>query len=61
MVVKTEENAREMEQLAPYTRDYPVSEAGEQFYLCAGQECMQPVSRLEQVIQKLKEEDGEGE
>ena len=61
VVVKTEENAREMEQLAPYTRDYPVSEAGEQFYLCAGQECMQPVSRLEQVIQKLKEEDGEGE
>ena len=56
MVVKTEENVREMERLAPYTRDYPVPEAGELFYLCVGHECMQPVQQLEQLIQKLREE-----
>ena len=56
VVVKTEENVREMERLAPYTRDYPVPEAGELFYLCVGHECMQPVPQLEQLIQKLREE-----
>lgn len=53
MVVKTEENAREMERLIPYTKDYPVPDTGELFYLCVGHECMQPVPQLEQLIEKL--------
>ena len=53
VVVKTEENAREMERLIPYTKDYPVPDTGELFYLCVGHECMQPVPQLEQLIEKL--------
>ena len=53
VVIKTEENAREMERLIPYTKDYPVPDTGELFYLCVGHECMQPVPQLEQLIEKL--------
>lgn len=53
VVIKTEENAREMEHLIPYTKDYPVPDTGELFYLCVGHECMQPVPQLEQLIEKL--------
>lgn len=56
VVVKTEENALEMERLLPYTEDYPVPDTGELFYLCVGHKCMQPVSQLGPVIRKLKEE-----
>lgn len=53
VMVKTEENAEEMERLAPYTKEYPLPDTGELFYLCVGHECMQPVSRLGQLIPKL--------
>lgn len=55
VVVKTEENALEIERLLPYTEGYPVPETGELFYLCAGNECMQPVSQLGQLLRKLQE------
>lgn len=58
VVVKTEENALEIERLLPYTEGYPVPETGELFYLCAGNECMQPVSQLGQLLRKLQEGTG---
>lgn len=52
VVVKTPENEAELGKLAPYTGDYPVPKAGAQFYLCSGEQCMPPVTDLEQVIKK---------
>lgn len=56
VVVKTKENAQEIGKLIAYVRDYPIPEAGGRFYLCAGSQCMAPVSELKQVIQKLEED-----
>lgn len=50
VVVKTEENERELEKLAPYTCDYPVPENGAQFYLCSGSNCMPPVTELSELL-----------
>lgn len=55
VVVKTEENERELGRLAPYTGDYPVPEEGAQFYLCAGSQCMPPVPELSELIPKLED------
>lgn len=55
VVVKTKENERELARLASYLGDYPVPEAGKQFYLCRGSKCMPPVSELELVLEQLEE------
>ena len=34
----------------PYIQNYPIPEKGEQFYLCSGSQCMQPVSELTQLL-----------
>ena len=44
---KQRKNAREMERLIPYTKDYPVPIPVNYFNLCVGHECMQPVPQLE--------------
>ena len=53
--MKTEENRDALKKLAPYTRDYPVPEAGNLFYLCSGKSCMPPVPELSKLYEKLKE------
>lgn len=55
VLVKTEENGKELCELAPYTRDYPVPETGAQFYLCVGSECRQPTAELGEVLRWLGE------
>ena len=55
VIVKTEENRDALKKLAPYTRDYPVPEAGNLFYLCSGKSCMPPVPELSKLYEKLKE------
>lgn len=55
VTVKTQENAKELEMLAPYTAAYPVPEAGEQFYLCVGRKCMPPVPDFAQLLKELEE------
>lgn len=53
IIVKTQENAQELEKLAPYTKDYPAPEEGAQFYLCKDGNCMPPVSELALLLEKL--------
>lgn len=55
VVVKTEENEQELGRLAPYTKEYPLPEDGELFYLCANRSCMPPVPDLAKVREKLEE------
>ena len=56
VIVKTEENEQALERLAPYTKEYPIPEKGELYYLCDGHQCMPPVRELGQVLAMLKEE-----
>lgn len=46
VLVKTPENAAALAALAPFTEDYPISEQGEQYYLCRGGACAQPVDSI---------------
>lgn len=60
VIVKTEKDAESLGGLAPFTKDYPIPEKGEQFYLCSGSQCMQPVSDFTQLLQLLGKEEGSG-
>ncbi len=48
-LVKTPENSRALERLAPFTADYPIPEAGERMYLCQGERCLPPAESLEEL------------
>ena len=50
VIVKTQKNGEVLGGLAPYIQNYPIPEKGEQFYLCSGSQCMQPVSELTQLL-----------
>lgn len=54
VVVKTQENEKELSELAPYTGEYPLPASGMQFYLCSGSKCMPPVPELSQLMEHLK-------
>lgn len=54
VVVKTQENEKELSELAPYTGEYPLPASGMQFYLCSGSNCMPPVPELSQLMEHLK-------
>lgn len=49
VVVKTEENALELAKYASYTKDYPVPEEGEVYYLCENGVCRAPVREIEEL------------
>ena len=53
VIVKTQKNGEVLGGLAPYIQNYPIPEKGEQFYLCSGSQCMQPVSELTQLLRLL--------
>ena len=53
-IVKTTANANELKKLAPYTENYPVTKSGIQFYLCTANNCMPPVSNLDQLMKDLE-------
>ena len=50
VIVKTQKNGKTLGVLVPYIQNYPIPEKGEQFYLCSGSQCMQPVSELTQLL-----------
>lgn len=60
VIVKTQKNGEVLGGLAPYIQNYPIPEKGEQFYLCSGSQCMQPVSELTQ-LQRLLGAEGAAE
>ena len=47
VVVKSPENGQELAELAPYTKEYPVTAGHPQFYLCSGNSCAAPVDALQ--------------
>lgn len=50
ILVKTKENSRELEQVAPFTKDYPLPETGTLYYLCENGVCRQPVTDLHTIL-----------
>lgn len=54
VIVKTTANANELEKLAPYTVNYPVTKSGIQYYLCTANNCIPPVSNLDQLMKDLE-------
>lgn len=46
VLVKTEENAGELSDCAPFTREYPVPKQGAVYYLCENGACRAPVTDL---------------
>lgn len=56
VVVKTEENQKELGSLAPFTRDYPVPANGVLFYLCSGSKCTPPLSSFSRLLKALEED-----
>lgn len=43
VLLKTEDNADQLAQCAPFTSDYPIPKEGEMYYLCEGGACKAPV------------------
>ena len=56
VLLKTEENSRLMEQVAPFTKHYPVPQNGAMFYLCQNGACNAPVTDWESLIKMLEDE-----
>ena len=54
VLVKTPETAEALAELAPFTRDYPLPEAGARYYLCRNGTCAQPVDSAAKVIRELE-------
>lgn len=55
-VVKTWDNSRALERLAPYTAAYPIPASGETLYLCRGGRCAAPAEGREALERMLREE-----
>jgi len=55
-VVKTWDNSRALERLAPYTAAYPIPASGEILYLCRGGRCAAPAEGREELERMLREE-----
>ena len=54
-LVKTLENAKKLEQIAPFTAGYPLPETGEAYYLCQNGACSAPVYSLQELKQLLSD------
>lgn len=52
-LVKTPENQRALDKLAPFTAHYPIPEEGEAFYLCQDGTCTAPVYDRETLARRL--------
>lgn len=49
ILVKTEEDATSIEEIAPFLKNYPIPFSGAEYYLCQGQTCHEPVKSLEEL------------
>ncbi len=55
LIVKTAENAGELAELAPFSKNYPIPEKGAAYYLCQGGACSAPVHSLADILKALDE------
>lgn len=49
VLVKTKDNQDAIEQVAPFLKNYPISEQGTDYYFCQGSTCQLPVHSLEEL------------
>ena len=49
VLVKTPENAMQLEKIAPFTKNYPFPETGAAFYICENHACSSPVFSLNEL------------
>lgn len=49
VLLKTKENAQDLAECAPFTKDYPIPEQGAMYYLCKSGACKAPVSDFSQL------------
>lgn len=53
-IIITEENKKNIENIATFTKEYSKNIDGDTFYLCKNYSCMMPVYSIEEVISKIK-------
>ncbi len=49
VIIKTQENAQMLAEIAPYTVEYPLPEQGARYYLCKDGTCLAPADRLDEI------------
>ena len=49
VLVKTKENAEELAECAPFTKEYPLPQEGNMYYLCEDGVCREPVREIERL------------
>lgn len=52
VLVKTEENEKQLSEIAPFTKEYKVTEEP-LFYFCSGQKCSPPEKKLRKILEKI--------
>jgi len=58
VLLRTPETANQLDVLCPHTGAYPIPEKGQQYYLCTGMSCRQPVQSAEAVLEMIAETGG---
>ena len=54
VLVKTQENAQQLAQTAPFTEAYPIPPTGVKYYLCRGGTCQSPADSLEALERQIE-------
>ena len=49
VLIKTKENQELLSEVASFTRDYPLPEEGESYYLCKNGTCSQPITSVKEL------------
>lgn len=52
VLVKTKENEKQLSEIAPFTKEYKVTEEP-LFYFCSGQQCSPPEKNLRKILEKI--------
>lgn len=58
VLFKCPANEKKLSELAPFTKEYPIPESGEKYYLCRNRSCLAPFSDINMLEQGLKEVGG---
>ncbi len=53
---KTQETADQLAEIAPFSKEYPIPETGEAYYLCKGKHCFAPQNSIADLRRLLKNE-----
>ena len=54
-LLKTKDNEKQLEKLAPFTAEYPIPDTGEIYFLCREQHCFAPQRELEKLRELMAE------